>query len=130
MKLRPSLAILALASGTAACTIIPPPSAPPLTQAPPPPAAVASPEPWPASPASPALPPPTHAASDFCGAQSLGQWINALPTSDVRNAIASRVGERVIRTYTAGDPLTMDFSAVRLNVELGSDGRIKRFWCG
>jgi len=53
-----------------------------------------------------------------------------LPTNDVKAEIAATVGERPIRYYTQGDPITMDFSAARLNVELGEDGRIKVFRCG
>lgn len=65
-----------------------------------------------------------------CGADKLDRWLNVLPTEDVKAAIAKAVGERPIRIYTQGDPITMDFSAARLNVELGVDGRIKLFRCG
>ena len=65
-----------------------------------------------------------------CGADKLARWLNALPTDDVKAAISDTVGERPIRYYTQGDPITMDFSSARLNVELGEDGRIKLFRCG
>ena len=65
-----------------------------------------------------------------CGADKLDRWLNALPTDDVKAEIAATVGERAIRYYTQGDPITMDFSEARLNVELGEDGRIERFRCG
>ena len=65
-----------------------------------------------------------------CGADKLDRWLNALPTDDVKREIASTVGDRPIRYYTQGDPITMDFSPARLNVELGEDGRIKLFRCG
>jgi hypothetical protein len=65
-----------------------------------------------------------------CGADQLGRWLNALPTEQVKAAIAAAVGERPIRYYTQGDPITMDFSEARLNVEFGKDGRIKLFRCG
>jgi hypothetical protein len=65
-----------------------------------------------------------------CGADKLDRWLNVLPTDDVKEAIAAAVGERTIRYYTQGDPITMDFSPARLNVELGEDGRIKLFRCG
>jgi hypothetical protein len=65
-----------------------------------------------------------------CGAEKVGKWLNTLPTADVKADIARTVGERPIRYYTQGDPVTMDFSPARLNVELGADGRIKLFRCG
>jgi hypothetical protein len=65
-----------------------------------------------------------------CGADKLGRWLNVLPTDDVKAAISEAVGDRPIRYYTQGDPITMDFSPARLNVELGPDGRIKLFRCG
>lgn len=70
-------------------------------------------------------------ASDDCGAGEVDQrWSNSLPTTDVKAAIAEAVGDRPIRYYTQGDPITMDFNPERLNVELGADGRIKAFRCG
>ena len=60
----------------------------------------------------------------------LGRWLNVLPTKTVKTEIAATVGERPIRYYTQGDPITMDFNPARLNVELGVDGRIKVFRCG
>jgi hypothetical protein len=68
--------------------------------------------------------------ADACGAGKLGRWLNVLPTEDVKREIAATVGERPIRYYTEGDPITMDFNPGRLNAELGADGRIKRFRCG
>ena len=65
-----------------------------------------------------------------CGADKVGKWLNALPTEEVKADIAKTVGDRAIRYYTQGDPITMDFSPARLNVELGEDGRIKLFRCG
>ena len=73
----------------------------------------------------------TEADDTTCGADKVsGRWLNALPTEDVKSEIAQTVGERPIRYYTQGDPITMDFSPARLNVELGEDGRIKLFRCG
>jgi len=48
----------------------------------------------------------------------------------IEQIVEQEEGERPIRYYTRGDPITMDFSAARLNVELGADGRIKLFRCG
>jgi hypothetical protein len=65
-----------------------------------------------------------------CGADKLGRWLNVLPTADVKAQIAATVGKRPIRYIAPGDAVTMDYSPSRLNVELGEDGRIKRFRCG
>ena len=82
-----------------------------------------------AAEAGPAPAEPETADSD-CGADKVGRWLNALPTGDVMQEIASAAGKRTYRYYKQGDPITMDFSSARLNVEVGDDGRIKRFWCG
>ena len=66
-----------------------------------------------------------------CGADKVThRWLNALPTADVKSAIAATVGSRPIRYYDRDEAITMDFSEARLNVELGAEGRIKRFRCG
>jgi len=77
-------------------------------------------------PAGPASPP----AADACGAATLDRYLNLLPTADTKAAIAGAVGDRRIRYIAPGDAVTMDYSPARLNVELGEDGRIKRFRCG
>ena len=87
------------------------------------------------SPAAGATETATPAASeperDSCGAGKVrARWTNALPTADVKAAIAEAVGDRPIRYYTDGDPITMDYSEDRLNVVLGKDGRIAEFRCG
>ena len=71
-----------------------------------------------------------EATDSACGADKLGRWLNVLPTDDVKREIAATVGKRAIRYYGQGDPITLDFSPQRLNVELGEDGRIKLFRCG
>jgi len=73
----------------------------------------------------------TVKGDDTCGVDKVSErWLNALPSADVKAAIAKAVGERPIRYYGEGDAITMDFSPQRLNVELGKDGRIKLFRCG
>jgi hypothetical protein len=74
--------------------------------------------------------PPSEPAADQCGAGKLGGYVNQLPTSEVMAAIERTVGQHRIRTIRPGDVVTMDFSADRLNIEVGEDGRIKRFRCG
>lgn len=86
------------------------------------------------TPAPPDQPPEASddgtADDQACGADALDRWLNVLPTETVKAEIAGTVGDRPIRYYTQGDPITMDFNPARLNVELGADGRIKVFRCG
>lgn len=65
-----------------------------------------------------------------CGADKLGEYVGQSPTDEVKAEIAEKVGDRPIRYYTQGDPITMDFNPARLNVELGEDGKIKVLRCG
>lgn len=65
-----------------------------------------------------------------CGAKQMDIFVNGLSATEVRMNIANRAGNRPVRFYSEGDPLTMDHNPQRLNVELGKDMRIKRFWCG
>ena len=67
---------------------------------------------------------------DTCRAKQLDIFLGGLSATEVRVNIGNRVGARPVRYYTEGDPLTMDHNPERLNVELGKDTRIKRFWCG
>ncbi len=126
MTIRLYASILFGAAQLAGCGDQPPDSEPPATESP----AAAAPN-FPAATQAPdTLEPASEPAADECGAGKLGRWLNVLPTETVMKEIADTVGERTIRTYTQGDPITMDFSAARLNVELGADGRIKLFRCG
>ncbi|MGX7895388.1 I78 family peptidase inhibitor [Tsuneonella sp. HG222] len=75
-------------------------------------------------------PQPADADASQCEAEKVGEFVNAQPTAETKAAIADAVGDRPIRYYTQGDPITMDFNVARLNVELGADGRIKLFRCG
>ncbi len=140
----------ALAFALAACQPAETPAGPEASEAPgvvEPSAAPASSSPTPASTDSVLISPVTPGATatsgpgsenadtakgdDTCGADKVSErWLNALPTADVKAAIAKAVGERAIRYYGEGDAITMDFSPQRLNVELGKDGRIKLFRCG
>jgi hypothetical protein len=74
---------------------------------------------------------PAEPETDSCGASKVrARWTGAVPSSEVKTQIAKAVGERPIRYYGEGDPITMDYSEDRLNVVLGKDGRIKEFRCG
>jgi Peptidase inhibitor I78 family len=81
-------------------------------------------------PAADNSPPPLPPA-EKCGADVVAeQFLNSVPTAEAKAYIAARVGQRPIRYYTIGDPITMDFNPNRLNVVLGTDGRIAKLRCG
>ncbi len=77
-----------------------------------------------------ASPQPVTPAATECGSDKVGEYVGQMPTDDVKAGIAAKVGERPIRYYTEGDPITMDYAPARLNVELRENGRIERFRCG
>jgi hypothetical protein len=126
MTLRPYAFILLAAAPLAGCGSQTPDSEPAATESP-----TAAAENLPAmTPAPDTAEVASEPDVDEWGAGKLSRWLNVLPTETVMKEIADTVGKRTIRTYTQGDPITMDFSAARLNVELGADGRIKVFRCG
>ncbi|MCA3510020.1 MAG: hypothetical protein IOC80_00415 [Rhodobacter sp.] len=77
--------------------------------------------PAPARTASPVPP----AAEDTCGAAGLASLVGQ-PLSRF-NAQARQGPARVIRP---GQPVTMDYNPLRLNVLLDADGRMVAFRCG
>lgn len=77
---------------------------------------------------SPSTPPPP-ATADQCGADKLGEYLNAIPTSDIMDRIRAAVGHDRIRVIEPGSAVTMDYRPDRLNLDIGEDGRIKRFHC-
>lgn len=73
---------------------------------------------------------PGKPEGDTCGVDQVKGWLGAQPTADIKAQIAKAAGDRPIRYYTEGEPVTMDYSEARLNVVLGKDGRISEFRCG
>jgi hypothetical protein len=130
--LRSSLAAALLVASLAACEAegTGPPATPEAGATATRTAAIPDTIPEPADAEAAAAPNSGEAGDSGCGADKLDRWLNTLPTDGVKREIASMVGDRPIRYYTQGDPITMDFSPSRLNVELGEDGRIKLFRCG
>lgn len=116
------LIILSLATvvALAACAEREPPSAPgedPPGAAPP----AATPTPPPASePTTPAPP------ADECGAAERQDWIGR-----ERSSLPTAPAGAVWRIYETGQPLTMDYSASRLNIEIDPDTeKVVRLSCG
>lgn len=117
---------LATVVALAACTEQAPP-AEPAGDAPAPPAASASaPTPTPTPP--PAAKEPTVPAppADACGAAERQDWIGR-----ARSSLPSAPAGAVWRIYETGQPVTMDFNAARLNIEIDPDSqRVVRVSCG
>ena len=65
-----------------------------------------------------------------CGADRLGQWLGEELTDEVKAGIREAAGHNRIRYIAPGDMVTMDFRPDRLNVETGTDNRIRLFRCG
>lgn len=68
---------------------------------------------------------PTPAAADSCGAQGLQTLIGQ--DKSVLAAMIFPAGTRIIEP---GTPVTMDYSASRLNIHVGRSGRIEKISCG
>lgn len=70
------------------------------------------------------------AGEDECGAAKAMVHLNSLPSSDVLAAMRAAIGHNRIRVINPGDMVTMDYRPDRLNIETGTDGRIKAIRCG
>lgn len=81
-------------------------------------------------PLPPEQPAPPTETDDACGAGRISALVDSLPTDAVMGRIRGQTRGKPIRIIRPGDAVTMDYRADRLNIELGDDGRIKRFRCG
>jgi|TARA_R110000868_G_scaffold224338_6_gene476314 hypothetical protein len=63
--------------------------------------------------------------ADSCGAEARGYLIGQ-PASEVDLESLART----VRVINPGQPITMDHSPFRLNLDLDGDGVIVRVWCG
>ena len=71
------------------------------------------------------LPPLPAPEADSCEAAPYAHLIGAPATALERELIM-----RQIRILRPGQPMTMDYRAERLNIEIGPDERIVRLFCG
>ena len=89
-------------------------------------AAACAPAPPPPSSSPDASPPAPSAGPTECGAPQLQGLVGRY-----RTEAPPRKPGRPQRVFARGDPITMDFSPYRLNVEYdGATGRIVRVYCG
>jgi hypothetical protein len=119
------LIIISLATvvALAACTEQAPPAAPAGDTPAPAPSA--------AAPTTPATPPATNepanpGPADACGAAERQDWVGR-----ARSSLPSAPAGAVWRIYETGQPVTMDFNAARLNIEINPDTQnVVRLSCG
>lgn len=98
-----------------------------------PPAEPAEDAPAPASSASTPTPPPTKEPTtptpppaDACGAAERQDWVGR-----ARSSLPSAPAGAIWRIYETGQPVTMDFNASRLNIEINPDTQtVVRLTCG
>lgn len=73
---------------------------------------------------------PPAAGTDLCGASRVQKYVGFVATDEIVETIRRESGAELIRRYNTGDPVTKDYRETRLNVEVGSNGRIVILQCG
>jgi hypothetical protein len=101
-----------LALGLAACA--------PTSNTPP----VASGEPIPPAPAPAPAP-----SDDKCNAGRVADVVGQPYNDALLARVKAAIGHDTIRPIQPGQPVTMDFREERLNIEIGTDGKIVRVFC-
>ena len=71
----------------------------------------------------PIVRPATPSAPDACGARSMQHLVGRPLPQPFRTTGPTRI-------FTSGQPVTMDYQAERLNVELSANGRVVAISCG
>lgn len=66
---------------------------------------------------------------DQCGASKLGRYLGKHPSDRTLAAIRALAKPAQVRITRPGQPVTMDYRPDRLNIDIGENGRIKRFHC-
>lgn len=70
--------------------------------------------------------PTTPAPADACGAAERQDWVGR-----ARSSLPSAPAGAIWRIYETGQPVTMDFNAARLNIEINPDTQnVVRLSCG
>jgi hypothetical protein len=79
---------------------------------------------------APPVPPPPTAQPDQCGASRVQKYRGFIASDSLLETVRQESGTELLRHYATGDPVTMDYRATRLNVEVASNGRIAALRCG
>jgi hypothetical protein len=74
--------------------------------------------------------PPATAPTGECNAAGTERFVGQARSAETGNAILAATGASQIRWVTPGMMVTMEFSAMRVTVHVGEDGRITRIVCG
>jgi hypothetical protein len=79
------------------------------------------------TPAAPSQPAPSRGECNAANAQfAVGRTYDA----QLRAEAQQRSGAMAVRVYKTGDPITMDYSTQRLNLELDAAGKVVKASCG
>ena len=73
---------------------------------------------------------PAPSLAGTCRADGLGDLVGRPADAALGAEAMRRSGATRLRWIRPGDMVTMDYSAVRLNVHLDARGRVERFACG
>lgn len=65
-----------------------------------------------------------------CNADALQSFVGLKITSDITEKIRSQSSSGSVRVIRPNQPVTMDYSATRVNVHLDKDDRITMITCG
>jgi hypothetical protein len=80
--------------------------------------------------ASPPPAPPEPVAGGACDASRAQFAVGQQPGVAVLDQARERAGARLVRTLRPGQPVTMEYNAERLNLNLDASGKVVRVTCG
>lgn len=67
---------------------------------------------------------------DACGASKVQKYLGFVASDELVGTIQRESGAELVRRYGTGDPVTKDYRLTRLNIEVGSNGRVAVLNCG
>jgi hypothetical protein len=77
-----------------------------------------------------ALPPPALAASGQCDAAAAQFAVGQIANGDLAAQARERAGATRVRLLKPNEMVTMEFDAMRLNLDIDNAGRVTRVRCG
>ena len=77
-----------------------------------------------------AMPPPTLASSAQCDAAAAQFAVGQVANGDLASQAREKAGATRVRLLKPNDRITMEFDAMRLNLEMDDAGRVLKVRCG
>ena len=77
-----------------------------------------------------ALPAHGQTSGYECKSEGLDAFVGQQPTSEVGSEVLTKSGAKVLRWLQPGQIVTMEFRADRVNIVIGTNGKIERVTCG